>query len=624
VPYWDRCASRRYLKDNFGYKNKIVTGADRHLLFLANTCDISDPWYYILSGGLAVARDQVSARLEKVNGLYAHYHSDMGAWVDPASDPSRYGGYSLLGINYNNIHMIRVMLKERNATPGFTESSAINLWSAKTGDAALGYLADSYWLHYMMMDILWKCPYGNCDYFDRVNSGSLCTDLDYCNGEANDNWVIDTITDDGVCDEAGELCINSNEVKSATDGTGISHWATSMGSTDQYAQIKITSTSTDGDVGVILRSEATSGNRYALVYDEGAQAIKWQRYNWNTYTDEVTPYFQTTYHEYTNGDIDAADWDERWNTTYGATTVADGTGLGLSEMRIDHTGVSGWYGITWNDVNASTDVEILAKGQTPITADGVGGNGLALRASGATGSESLYFLTIRPYNDLVMLERRIPSGTTQLATDALTIASNTWYWMRFRVNGTGATVSIKAKVWANGTSEPAGWNCADTIPTYGCIEYDDVSADRITGAGWVGMGSYHSTGDDKWDYLSVGLNGATAPSPVDLANNTWLSTSITGTGSSTTMRVWVDTVEPNYYPFSIDRWQDADDTPTYTLTCSGTCAADTGTYAGIIIKDETGANSPTLDDFYSGDVSGGWQVGTWWRGVQRGMMRGIK
>jgi hypothetical protein len=91
----------------------------------------------------------------------------------------------------------------------------------------------------------------------------------------------------------------------------------------------------------------------------------------------------------------------------------------------------------------------------------------------------------------------------------------------------------------------------------------------------------------------------------ELDGDEWLSATKIGAGSNTTVRVWIDTVEPNYYPYSSDRWQDISDTPTFVLNCSGTCAADSGTYAGVIIKDETGANSPTLDDFYAGDASPG-------------------
>ena len=71
------------------------------------------------------------------------------------------------------------------------------------------------------------------------------------------------------------------------------------------------------------------------------------------------------------------------------------------------------------------------------------------------------------------------------------------------INGTGATVTIQVKVWADGQEEPADWT----------VEYSDTSASRITAAGWVGVGRSEHKGATWFDAVGVGTNGDTAPIP---------------------------------------------------------------------------------------------------------------
>ena len=62
---------------------------------------------------------------------------------------------------------------------------------------------------------------------------------------------------------------------------------------------------------------------------------------------------------------------------------------------------------------------------------------------------------------------------------------------RVRIEDTGAQTRIRAKVWEDGTGEPAGWQ-ADAV---------DESATRLTG-GSVGLWSFYS-GSKRWDDLAV-------------------------------------------------------------------------------------------------------------------------
>lgn len=79
--------------------------------------------------------------------------------------------------------------------------------------------------------------------------------------------------------------------------------------------------------------------------------------------------------------------------------------------------------------------------------------------------------------------------------------ADTWLWVRWRINGTGATVSHSVRLWADGQEEPTEWTAEDT----------DVTGDRITAAGWIGTGrgEFVASNDTEVDYFSVGTNGDT-------------------------------------------------------------------------------------------------------------------
>ena len=276
-PFYDRCASRRYLKNKFGYLNKIVIGADRHFSTLSYAPTNADPWPYILSGNTSVYVHATSTRDTRVNGLISHYHKGMGAWKDASA--TTIGGYALLEVNKEidgaPTKLIRASIKER-------DGSLVNLGAAgaggNRGDPVLGCTDDScdpLWLPYMTMDITWSCPYNNCDYFGRANGTSEPSISAYPYV-----WVEDTATPNGNLDISDNAVINADD-----NTTAIAHWATAICESspcNQYGQIKIISTSTDGDVGLILKSEASTGYRYALVYDEGSTQLKLVSCNWNT------------------------------------------------------------------------------------------------------------------------------------------------------------------------------------------------------------------------------------------------------------------------------------------------------------------------------------------------------
>lgn len=75
-----------------------------------------------------------------------------------------------------------------------------------------------------------------------------------------------------------------------------------------------------------------------------------------------------------------------------------------------------------------------------------------------------------------------------------------WFNCRFRVNGTGATVTVQAKFWRQFAAEPEQWT----------LEASDTDASRIVAAGWLGQAKYNDTWDSYLDSIAVATNGDTA------------------------------------------------------------------------------------------------------------------
>ena len=86
------------------------------------------------------------------------------------------------------------------------------------------------------------------------------------------------------------------------------------------------------------------------------------------------------------------------------------------------------------------------------------------------------------------------SITGGVTSSGVTPNANQWYRFRVQFGDDGTRTSIKAKVWTDGTNEPANWQ----------IDCYDSSSIRYT-AGTVGLWSYNS-GSKYWDDLEFGLS----------------------------------------------------------------------------------------------------------------------
>lgn len=155
--------------------------------------------------------------------------------------------------------------------------------------------------------------------------------------------------------------------------------------------------------------------------------------------------------------------------------------------------------VTVNSVDADANranFDILVRFKATVGVGSVLRGGVVARASGAAGAETGYTCAI---NDTELRIGKYSAGTstTTGTTTGLALSSSaTYYWMRFRGQGTVSPVALKAKIWTGlETDEPGTWT----------LEVSD-STSPITAAGWCGMFSF-ADGTKHWQDLAVATNG---------------------------------------------------------------------------------------------------------------------
>ena len=189
-------------------------------------------------------------------------------------------------------------------------------------------------------------------------------------------------------------------------------------------------------------------------------------------------------------------WTSRWTST-GATWL----------VRADAPSTAGKYLefalTTWNrrllsydsiDSDSGRDnAEVFARFQTNAMTSDAQFN-LIVRGSGAAATEGGYVFKNNSATSISIIKLVSGTATTLATLTVPTLANNTYYGLRFRVNGT----ALKAKIWNSQIDpEPSAWN----------IEITDSA---ITGTGYVGIGNHASFGLHRWDDVAFGTSGDTA------------------------------------------------------------------------------------------------------------------
>lgn len=149
--------------------------------------------------------------------------------------------------------------------------------------------------------------------------------------------------------------------------------------------------------------------------------------------------------------------------------------------------------LAWNDIDGDAnraDVELLFQyyNDSATASQRVAGVRMA-----TSGTRTGYAVRVR--TNSIDTYRFTGLTFTAITNSAVSFSSGTWCWVRFRVNGT----TVRARIWADGDSEPGTWDCDSTDSTYST-------------AGHVGPLKGANTNTQKWRKFGVGTNGDTAPS----------------------------------------------------------------------------------------------------------------
>lgn len=206
----------------------------------------------------------------------------------------------------------------------------------------------------------------------------------------------------------------------------------------------------------------------------------------------MATYF-TDFSEYTTGP-QPSDWTARYEADASWGVNADAGATGGKVLHYAQTG-DGLNAITWDVIDSDSNranVEIVARFR--YTEASTAQISLIARASGtALGSSSTQYEGGAEDGGDIYKAAKLNPGYTELANVAQAQTIDTWYWLRFRVNGT----TLQVKFWVDGDSEPASWGIETTD--------SDISA-----AGWVGIGTYDEDSFEV-DLIGIGTNGDTAP-----------------------------------------------------------------------------------------------------------------
>jgi hypothetical protein len=210
-------------------------------------------------------------------------------------------------------------------------------------------------------------------------------------------------------------------------------------------------------------------------------------YNYHDLVDEGIVYEAPDWTDFSTAT--RGSWSERWNAIFGTYVFGS-----YNNPEWANITWQGWannakhYAVRWSTPGTHRDVEILAR-VSGYTAEA------NPRIYARLSDSEAYLVVVDIDANLFHLQRGTSSSAVTLDSDTPSLSANTWYWVRFRL---WRNVQ-QAKIWADGSPEPAAWSveAADTV---------------IPGAGYVGVGCYGSGMHwSVFDYFSVAKYRAKNP-----------------------------------------------------------------------------------------------------------------
>lgn len=174
-----------------------------------------------------------------------------------------------------------------------------------------------------------------------------------------------------------------------------------------------------------------------------------------------------------------------------------------------HTGTvtayAGRSSIRATTVGLVAESEILCKFTNTTTVDG--GIEFWLRTPNATwDSQTGYFVLAQTGSTTFSIRKAVnysyttPNSNTYTLANAIA-AQNVEWNVRIQATGTGATVTLKAKLWRTSDGEPGSWQISTT----------DTAGDRITAAGYMILeGKGGNSANCIWDIDDIALSDGVA------------------------------------------------------------------------------------------------------------------
>lgn len=213
------------------------------------------------------------------------------------------------------------------------------------------------------------------------------------------------------------------------------------------------------------------------------------------------PYLATDFSEYASAsDLASGDWTKRAaaNPTFMTAIIGSPiTSLSGQSVTITHSGGAQTYGTTWNRIPSTTaTAEILAL-ITWGSAGPNGGSGIIARSDATTANayNCVQHGTNTNVHSVFETAKFTGGAYSSLNQGTTIIVAGLRYWVRFQVNST----TVRSRIWLYNAVEPTTW--------------ESSSIDASYATGYIGFLVVDSSPSYSCEWFSVGINGATAPSP---------------------------------------------------------------------------------------------------------------
>ncbi len=173
-----------------------------------------------------------------------------------------------------------------------------------------------------------------------------------------------------------------------------------------------------------------------------------------------------------------------WNAEKGTWTIVNDGGNYIYRYS---GGGTGWA--LSSTTLAASDIDYLSKIRAVANTSWIG---LAFRISDP--NNFLTFYQSRDVNQFKFAEIRANTHYIINPTPGFTMAPNAWYWLRVQTVGS----TVRARIWADGSSEPVTWLYSATNTTYQSLQN-------------IGLTLYNHTTTADWDAVQVRRLAAVEP-----------------------------------------------------------------------------------------------------------------